>query len=183
MKKVLSLILALTLCLSLCACGNEKNESTDKATTKQDPDTSYSDEIVITTENWQDYLEMKEIVDWSASGSGCAVTFSLGLKDEYADKEVSSMTTLDVEWKGTWVYRQFSCNRDQKTYTIGSIIESRGSEDVQKQTSFHPNLLNLDHMVEKHAVMVVGGATDYTTYLRTIENFEIISATGTIHFK
>lgn len=49
MKKVLSLVLTLVMCLSLCACGNNGKEVSDQ---KQ------SEEITLTTENVENYLSI-----------------------------------------------------------------------------------------------------------------------------
>lgn len=179
MKKMIPLLLTLVLCLSLCACSKEPTKGT---ASQQDP-AKVTEQIVITTENWQEYLELKQVEDWQADERGCCVVFTLGLKDEYAVKQISDLKTLDVEWSGTWVYRKYTCNKDEKTYEIGDIIESYPAENESKQSSFHPNLLNLKHFVDKYAVMVVGAGTDYYTYTNTIEQFEVISANGVIHFE
>ena len=95
MKKILVLILALVMMLSLTACGGEK--------------------IEITTDNWQDYLEIKQVFVLEARNPGDTPSDSLafnytilGLKDEYADKLVSDETELTLNYSAMERYYDFS---------------------------------------------------------------------------
>ena len=100
MKKILVLILALVMMLSLTACGGEK--------------------IEITTDNWQDYLEIKQVFVLEKRNPGdvpsdpLAFNYTfLGLKDEYADKVVSDETELTVNYSAMERYYKFSVEDGQ----------------------------------------------------------------------
>ena len=209
MKKTIALLLALAMCLSLYACGRSQNVNvpTSNITSPKDtndqthhnsettisettiPDTTdpssaentQPDKIVITTDNWQEYLELKQVVEWREYG--CMITNALGLKDEYADRKVSAETTLNVEWTGTWVARKLTSNSETKTFEIGGIFDEKPAEKLEKQSYFHPNLLNLEHYLQQHAIVVLAGETGYSRYVRIIEDFAIVSASGIICFE
>lgn len=211
MKRIIAFALAFVLCMTMCACqstessetqpskapdnhnsdakptegesapGNDTTDPTQAPTEPEATNAAPVKEIVITTENWQEYLELKQVVEWREHG--CMITFALGLKDAYADRTVSAETTLDVEWSGTWVSRELSSNTENKTFEIGEIIEGEPVEEITKQSSFHPNLLTLDHYIQQHAIVVIAGKTGYSRYVKTVENFTVISASGTIRFE
>ncbi len=90
MKKVLVLILALVIMMSLNACGGPSVDNLPK-------------EVEITVDNWDDYLEIKEIQTWKydesgkAYGVGQCVTV-IALKDKYSSKVISEETVLDFEY-------------------------------------------------------------------------------------
>ncbi|MBR5129426.1 MAG: hypothetical protein IKU67_05180, partial [Firmicutes bacterium] len=100
MKKFLVLVLALVMMFSLAACGGEK--------------------IEITTDNWQDYLEIKQVFVLEERNPGdmpndpIAFNYTfLGLKDEYADKVVSDETELTVNYSAIERYYKFSVEDGQ----------------------------------------------------------------------
>lgn len=211
MKQIIAFALVFVLCMTMCACqntentetqpsktpdnhnsdtkpaedesapGNDTTDPTQAPTEPEKTDTVPVKEIVITTENWQEYLELKQVVEWREHG--CMITFALGLKDAYADRTVSAETTLDIEWSGTWFSRELSSNTENKTFEIGEIIEGEPVEEVTKQSSFHPNLLTLEHYIQQHAIVVIAGKTGYSRYVKTVEDFAVISASGTIRFE
>ena len=200
MKKTIAIFLVIMLCLPLFACGKEQSanngsivtststttitSSTDNATTPTTSSNTQSDDIVITTENWHEYLEVKQIEDWEEDEKGCCISYSLGLKDVYDDKQISELTTLEIEWSGTWVYRKYSCDMTNKTYQIGDIIADKPVEEVAKKSSFHQGILSTNKAcVAAQAVMVIGAGTDCVSYVKTIEDFTVTSASGIIRFK
>ncbi len=211
MKRIIAFALAFVLCMTMCACQSTESTETQPAkapdnhnsapnptegesapdnnmagptqapTEPEETDTAPVKEIVITTENWHEYLELKQVVEWREHG--CMITFALGLKDAYADRTVSAETNLDVEWSGTWVSRELSSNTENKTFEIGEIIDGEPVEEITKQSSFHPNLLTLEHYIQQHAIVVIAGKTGYSRYVKTVEGFTVISASGTIRFE
>ncbi|MBR6529620.1 MAG: hypothetical protein IKT62_06240 [Firmicutes bacterium] len=96
MKKLLVLILALVMMMSLTACGGEK--------------------IEITTENWRDYLEIRQEfatidkLDAFGNVDGERVTnfTMLCLKEEYADRVASDSTDLTFTFMATNVFYEYS---------------------------------------------------------------------------
>ena len=91
MKKLLILLLTLTLCLSFMACGetkNDKNTPTKAAETKEDPKhpAEYVDE-------WKNYRK----IDSEGNYGTFRVVFN-------ADGTGSYFNSSDKETKGTWYY-------------------------------------------------------------------------------
>ena len=211
MKRIIAFTLAFVLCMTMCACqstestetqpskapdnhnsdtkptedesapGNDMTDPTQPSTEPKETNTAPVKEIVITTENWQEYLELKQVVEWREHG--CMITYALGLKDAYADRTISAETTLEVEWSGTWVSRELTSDTETKTFEIGAIIADEPAEELTTKSSFHPNLLTLEHYVQQHAIVVIAGKTGYSRYVKTVEDFNVISASGTICFE
>lgn len=90
MKKLIVLTLTLILAFCVTACGGPSVEDLPK-------------EVVITIDNWDDYLEVKEIQTWKYDEAGKAegvddyVTV-IALKDKYSSKVISEETVLDFEY-------------------------------------------------------------------------------------
>ena len=88
MKKALSLILALVMCLSLSACGNS---------TEEVPAAPKVEEIELTAENWKEYFDTENVVLscwWEKNEFGeilqlLEVTFYYPLKEEYRNRIVN----------------------------------------------------------------------------------------------
>ena len=90
MKKVLVIILTLIMVLALVACGGPSVENLPK-------------EVEITVDNWDDYLEIKEIQTWKYDESGEVTIVGdyvtvIALKDKYSSKVISKETALDFEY-------------------------------------------------------------------------------------
>ena len=80
MKKILVLILALVMTMSLTACGGG------------------IEEIEITHDNWKDYLEIKNIPVYDDEYDTAYHYTLLCLKDEYADKNIFEGTDLSIDY-------------------------------------------------------------------------------------
>ena len=135
MKKALSLTLALVLCLSLCACGGGSNiggANTNTTASQEEDIVLYNEEegyvfinqkrfselytvVELTTENWQDYLEVYsreptttetdafgEIVSqetktkYAIGAKGGKYFYTQGLAIELKDKETGELMTRSV---------------------------------------------------------------------------------------
>lgn len=111
MKKALSLILALVLCLSLCACGETK-----------------SNEIELTLDNYADYLRIRVYVNggrdlpadnvsfYDMNGKLCSASevssyFTIGCNVEGVSSNFT-YSDIVIEVKATGKY--IACNRDKK---------------------------------------------------------------------
>lgn len=97
MKKNILLLLAVVLCISLCACGgstetnsgnntdNKTEESGKEIVISKEELATCSEYIELTTENWNDYIEIveKEIIEKDAFGeeTGRSIRTFLTLKD------------------------------------------------------------------------------------------------------
>ena len=95
MKKALSLILALVMCLSLSACGNS---------TEEVPAAPKVEEIELTAENWKEYFDTENVVLscwWERNEFGeilqlLEVTFYYPLKEEYRNRIVNIEIVYEV---------------------------------------------------------------------------------------
>ena len=186
MKQAISLLLACMLCLSLFACGTNEDVDSPASTSSdliKEENTGESEEIVITIDNWQDYLEIKQAADWEGDERGCCIVFLIGLKEEYAGKQISADTTLEMEFTSSWVYKAFSCDKETKSYEIGDVIADKPGETVTMHRAFSPSLLEWQPSADVQAVLLVDGATDYYSYVKILEDFQVISVSGVIRFE
>lgn len=149
MKKAISLLLVLMLCLSLCACGgsNEMPEaqvSTDPATTPEatEPATTEATEpeeselttvcVEITLENWQDYFELREYTEFVENGFGeiddAKTLWSVVSKDGYTVDEENCDVTFEFTYDEESVVA--TINTETKTVVYGEATGSSTSEPV-----------------------------------------------------
>lgn len=97
MKKALSLLLALVLCLSLCACGG--NTGSNENTTNEDTTNGNPDEIALTLDNYSKYLSVTAFMHDPASTEGLFVG------------AVNNGTGISYDGGSTfYVYNHFSSN-------------------------------------------------------------------------
>ena len=90
MKRVLVVILVLVMVFSMAACGPSVED--------------LPKEVEITSDNWDDYLEIKEIQTWKYDASGNASSVGdfvtvIALKDKYSAKTISEETVLSFEYE------------------------------------------------------------------------------------
>ena len=112
MKKAISLLLALVLCLSLCACG-KKTET-----------------IEITTENWNEYFTIEQVETWQENAFGeydnLKIDLVLSIKDEYAERVVEKQdTTLIIAFSCDGAVKGANIDYASQKYTI---VEDRKIE-------------------------------------------------------
>ena len=158
MKKAISLLLALVLCLSLCACGggNDTTKTTEvpttttPATTEPEPTAPIETEpqyetVEITMDNWADYFEFVFIEDWEINGfgesEGYSCEYRLKLRDEYASKiNLQNLAiTVEVAFKDVLSYATFDLEKME--YTIDGDMSSVGEKsNVWEITSLNEEL-------------------------------------------
>ena len=121
MKKVLSALLVLVMCLSLCACNSgkeapmsepEKHEVTTVSVETEleiieteaivETEPQYTT-VELTLDNWQEYFEFVEYVEWNKNAFGEIESFSgaglvFQLKEAY-QSSLASMSNGAVEWQ------------------------------------------------------------------------------------
>ena len=173
MKKILALLLALVMMLSLTACGGEK--------------------IEITTDNWQDYLEIRQenIIEESVNALGdvesrCVFRPAmLCLKEEYADKKVSSKTEIALEYKGTGVAYEYKFDDDGKV-VIGdkhdpiSSGEKNFSEVIDNKTYCQREELKKQVDAYNCVIGLYSSCDDYRQWVNCLENVEVVRIEGTL---
>lgn len=103
MKKIISLILALILCLGLCACGSSNVES-DGATNKQD-DTATTDTVA------QEYVG-----EWKANV----------LKSHMGDVKTYGVAVIMLNTDGTATYKGKAATWEYKENTIQLAVTGAG---------------------------------------------------------
>ncbi|MBP3323845.1 MAG: hypothetical protein J6M16_06600 [Clostridia bacterium] len=149
MKKILSIILALALCLSFAACGNNTaTDSTDAGSISENSSASVSEEssleaesseetseltsdtdsgvYEVTVDNWQDYLEFgyDVMVDYEDDGvtvEDITLYPSIFVKDGYKIAKGDEKVELAFDAKYEWRY--VFINKEDFTYEIGGICE------------------------------------------------------------
>ena len=169
MKKLLVLVLALVMMLSLTACGSEK--------------------IEITTDNWQDYLEIKQVLlnekqldSFGEVNSEMAFCYTmLCLKDEYADKTVSDDTDIALTFNA--LERHYEYTMDGEKVVKGELIkrdpisrgETIGHDDYGTFARETDDYLNTEY--KKVALLPGLGSTDF---IGVLEDIEIERIEGTL---
>ncbi len=151
MKKFLSVILVLIMCLSFTACGNNEETSqeanagsisenssstTSEETTEESENSSETSEVTseiddglieITTDNWQDYFELGYDLDLDYKDDGVTLDGfnlypSIFIKDGYKVAEESGKVSLVFDAKYEWRY--VFLNKADLTYEIGEICDT-----------------------------------------------------------
>ena len=207
MKKIMSLILALVMVFSLCACGGDTteetsgttdqttNETTEQSNNKAD-DTKVDDipkEVTITVDNWQDYFEIVEVPVWEINDfdeiSGCyGIITSICLKEEFIERGVSEKTNLAFEYNATRHVVSFEADIESKEVSLGEPYESQ-SEDVTKTTSYKPasTMSDSDKAIYEYTAEypviahLLFSATGSATY--QLENITFTRIEGTLVFE
>ena len=117
MKKRLIMILAMSMCMFLCACGG--SEGTSGGLFEKE------EEVEITMDNWQDYFEFKEIVlPWNTynafdelESENVTIDYCIVLKDEYEIDEEKSKVAIEY----TGYREEWSIDVDMSTLDITYI--------------------------------------------------------------
>ena len=143
MKKAISLLLALVLCLSLCACGTKTGT------------------IEITLDNWQQYFEIQEIINWHEDEFGDTsslwVRYVLCVKAEYADRIVLEESDVAVEYIKYEQTVPVTIDFANKEYVFGNVdkenaFENKGQDRLLKEydaflEGYHAVLTSVDPVV------------------------------------
>ena len=170
MKKLLALAMALVMLFSLTACGGEK--------------------IEITTDNWQDYLEFKQIyiVEDEIDGFGDVVgkrplaSPMLCLKDAYKDMDVSDESDIVIAYKANHVF--YNCEIKDDSVVVGEKARYREqlTEGTVKYNNYVPRLQEVEDMLVNDYDKVTLFSTwviDNET-IDILEDFEITRIEGTL---
>lgn len=159
MKKAMSLLLALVMCLSLCACGQGSQEETQKtvptennqietntteSTTAVDesditevPEETKAPVIVeLTLDNWSEYLEFTSRYEPSVNGfdevDDVKFYFDICLKEEYLETLDTKNSTITVEISFTRGTQYGTFSEDFKTFTPdGEYDKWEGAEKTE----------------------------------------------------
>ena len=168
MKKIIVMLLAMVVALSLTACGGEK--------------------IEITTDNWQDYLEVKEafIVDEHVDAFGDVTerfifkATMLCLNDQYTGKTIEDDTNVAVKYSGNITV--YNCVlKDDGTVTVGekSYSESPFEETVSRGMYTFVSEGAKETLAENDCVILLRSTGDREAF-GVIENLEISRIEGTL---
>ena len=170
MKKLSVLILALVMVMSLTACGGET--------------------IEITTDNWQDYMEFKQvyIVDKIVDDFGDVVGEKpssypmLCLKDEYKGMAVSDDSDIVIAYKANNVY--YNCKIENGSVVVGEKTGYRVEpiDETIKYSTYVPALDEVEDMLvndyDKVALFTTWVINNET--IAILEDFEITRIEGTL---
>ena len=163
MKKALSMILALVLCLPLCACG-KKTET-----------------VEITIDNWEQYFTISYVETWQENAFGeyddLKVDAVLALKPEYigriADKNDS---TLIIDFSCDGAVKGANIDFKAQTYTI---VNERKIEPFQEIFTIDCRLLDTPYYLTP--ISLEPSTVDGIRYIMVCENGVINRIQGTIH--
>lgn len=188
MKKAFSLLLALVMCLSLCACGGNDTPETEAPTETTAPIQTepQNTTIEITLDNWMEYFEFRRVVVDRRNGFNELTEFypnmNMCLKPEWA--EVATEMEVAVEYSCMNGYRQwFTYNADTKELTEGEIDSGSALiSDLLNQT-----LSLKDYSINDGKILYGASATAFeikdniaTVLGTTYSDVEIIRIQGTI---
>lgn len=138
-------VLSVALCLSLAACSEKANSEKDmganadgSTTTTVAADTTTTTEekkaepIKLTTENWQDYFEVKyefDDIEYDENGNlECPHVYAiLYIKDGYTVPE-GEENKVNIDFSATGVWRFIYFNTQTLEAQIGEVVPTRESE-------------------------------------------------------
>lgn len=151
MKKLIALLLAAVMCLSLVACGGGETPSIDNNSTQEqqtqndnnEPESTGTEiaepentepqyEIVeITLDNWQEYFELREYYEFKENAFGefdrANTKYTLVIKDGI-DIEASESNVV-IEYIRTVDYKPYKVDFENKTITHGETIRTETNTD------------------------------------------------------
>ena len=137
MKKLVTLMLVLTMVASMAACGNTKNDLTVNETKDQIMDEEMSEtehsassdvdmenSIPITMDNWETYFDLKLVEDPFINESGKVESWDflyvVFLKPEY----VEQYNFGNVDFELSYDLVSYECTYDEQKVTLGKQIET-----------------------------------------------------------
>ena len=175
MKKTISLLLVLVMCLSLCACsgGNNVSEPTIPATIETIVPTETAppyETVEITIGNWLDYFEFAHfyIPHKNSFGEtdGFDIETRLYLKDGYNARDVH----VAIEYSYVMASFTYEANHENGSITFGEPDDKLG--DATKET--------VDALITSlpHRFPTAGGHSDASVRIQS--NYDILRIQGTI---
>lgn len=137
MKKLVMMLLAITMVLGLAACGSEDSDN-DK------PVVPETETVEITIDNWQDYFEIVEGTHVSTNSfdepENIYPKLSLELKEGYTLGTDEWGNTIDyelaIEYTYTAAYYNVEMDVENCTLTIGDLYEGETPEQSSRTTTF-----------------------------------------------
>ena len=125
MEKAFSLLLALVMCLSLCACGggNDASQATEPQYTTVD----------ITIDNWTEYFELTpENFTFTENSfgevDGAEVKIYLMTKDGIVCD--ADNCAIAIEYEYTWVYTPFVIDYENETISYGDPTSNPATQNT-----------------------------------------------------
>ena len=181
MKKLIALLLAAVLCLSLAACGNGKIEANTDNSQEQNKENTPSESeqvetepqeqtIEITLDNWQEYFEINQYlsVNYTANAFGELTDTSLSFFTILEPKEAYSYYTVDVavEYSVDYCTRDITYNLDDFSFELtdcvshpDAVVDERTfrQQETSSMSNFFPMSRDriVDGKVEKNTVAYV----------------------------
>ena len=153
MKKAISLLLALVMCLSLCACGKEniqdakvqnapKTQEMTTTTTavNTEPTEPQIIEIELTAENWQEYFDTENVganYFWIRNSFDevegfISCNFFVPLKEKYQSRITNlENTEIAYEISGVQGYRDIMVDIENEQVSIGDEWEDDYQQSVE----------------------------------------------------
>ena len=186
MKRLVCLLLAIALCLSLCACGKKTEEALSaeeaeeppqvpapevailvpaeevSATPAPTPDTRPSHRIEIGPGNWETYFMLREIPLYSITSSGIIAqvcqTYCVVLRDEYRDQVISD-GDYRVEFSFTFDVYYNTLDIDTKNYKYGHTNDFGYAGSPMKEATATKSAV-----FDRYALKTSAYGTDFSRY-------------------
>ena len=204
MKKIVALSLVVIIIFSFVACGGKEKSNNSAAITNdsqaintketfkitEPKATEPSNEIVITLDNWQDYIELKYMPSWDYNAFDEIEGFSclypvLALKEEYAHKTVSSDTELAVGYTATRIFKTVIVDLENKSFKWeDTVVETKEVNETAKY--YHETMMGDPRILDEggliflfYGTRVVNGVECFPYH----ENFTITRIEGTLIFE
>ncbi len=176
MKKIIALILATVVCLSLVACGNNSGDDTPPTTEV----TQITGPVEITTENFETYFEFVEesFFTKDASGNYAHLRFRhyYKLKDNYSIDETKSSIKLDYSY--TQSTKGVTIDFANQKFTLGEQFgESKINDGIK--------ISKISKMTYKdYAILLLQPthAVKGDTQIIYFSDFKLNSVEGTLYF-
>ncbi len=201
MKKLIALLLAAVMCLSLCACGgnNREDESTIHTTETKVQEKKLVT-VEITLDNWQEYFEIRPCEDFSYNDFGDLTRhsedYALYLKDEHLAKLANASAQLpdgsvDVSFKVVAVYEFREYDEENLEFVEGGKVYG-SPEEIERviKASDCRRFENTDTSISTSYGQVLAslgyeGNANADCYYKTIctGDIDVIDVTGTLVFE
>lgn len=178
MKKIIALLLAAVICLSLVACNKTPEENKDESATKA-PVVQTTGDVKLTKDNFETYFEFIEESFFTKDSSGEYTQFRTRhyykLKDEF--RIDSSKSSIELKYNYSSSTKKVNLDFDNQKYTFG--------DQVGEKKEYNNIPVNQISQItyKEYAILLFQPyyASKGDTEVTYFSDFEIASVEGTIH--
>jgi len=181
-KRILALLLAVCLLLSLCGCGKKKKQEPEQAAesvTKQEEETGDWFKVDLTLSNLYDYFEYTELRGNVKNDDGgienVQISYCLKLKDEYTAANLEAHPdTMKLTFTAEGVVNEGNYELDYDTLDYSGLTSSTERVSIKENLKFWPK-------GDRTTAWVYGNYS--TTYIIYLQNFTVTDVSGSVYLK